>query len=269
MTERHRLVLILVAMSRLLTAHQLRIAAFPLGANSSYSAQRVLTKMTRHSYLSTLPRYSPNEPLVYLLDRRSAKGINYLRQHWQQELEPYLTRLGSIPHTLYVSDIFVRIFRTCRDTTDLRFTHWDRDDLLQPHFLGQPLLPDAYAVIKARQRGQWVTEPFFLEVERAPKSAAAVEKRLRAYLRFVSSGEFERIFGHPTARLLVVFSDEPTVSAQARIKSGQQLAERLGVDFARFTSLAAIRQGEPSDILLEPLWYRPDRDTPVRLIRPS
>jgi hypothetical protein len=253
----------------LLRGDQIRTALFPLNDASQWSCRRVLLNLVRHRYLATVPRSSPIAPTLYLLDRSTVPANRYLRHLWgAARLRSYMTRIGAAEHLLGVNDLFVRLVRSNAEGA-ISLASWQRGEQLQARLPRSPVVPDAHFITETPSSRGPVRDHFIAEYERVPKSTKVLESKIANWIDYLLSADYEEAFGPHQARLLVVFSDQPGVAATTRIASGQRIANGLGATFVRFASLETIRQGEPSDLLFQPLWYRPDRDTPVRLITPS
>ncbi len=263
-TPRRLAVVELVARLRALRGDQIKVALYTRGGDSR--CQFDLTLLVRHRWLDRLPRRSVNDPAVYLLSRKSVAGNRLMRERWgKAEFRRQMFRLGSLSHLLAVNDVRVRAERACRDLSwslDL----WQRPEELAP-LLGERtrLIPDAYFTISREVDGQRKTAGFFLELQRSLKSGAALETKLRRYAELYYSGTYWRSFPTRALRVLVVFTSELTMPADARVTRALKQAERLGITLARFASLDDVCTLEPVAMLRSPIWRRPDATAPLAL----
>jgi hypothetical protein len=255
LTERDCQIVELVGQSRALTVRQIQLGGeFPQHTDSR--VQLRCQFLVQAGYLDTLPTCSVNEPAVYLLTRRSQAGLALLRERWgEQRLRAHLTRLGPIDHLLATNEVRVRVMRSCHEL-GYRLKFWLRsEDLVKVS--GKELIPDGYFQIEREEEGWLTAASFFLELQRANRSPRVLRSKLLRYGQIYYSGRFEELFGTRALRVLFVFTSESGHPAEARVKSGCQEAERLGVTNTRFTSLETIKGLASDKMLTAPIWASP------------
>jgi hypothetical protein len=260
-TPRRRQLLELLLRQRVLTDHLIQLALYTPGGASR--CQYDLTRLVRHRWIDRLPRESVNQPYVYLLTRRAVVGLQLLRErHGDAEVRRRLTRLGPLEHQLGVVEFRVRIEVACREL-GWTLKSWQEPAELERLLRTERLIPDGYAQVARQVDGQEKTAGFFLELERT--SRAALATKFGRYRELYRSGRYRELFGTRALRVLVVFTDEPVVHAETRLRRGLTLAEQQDVSFARFSTLERVSTCAPQALLLEAIWRQPGRATPVPL----
>jgi hypothetical protein len=246
------------------TMEQVQIGAgFPMPCR--VTAKRRLAKLVRKRYLAMLPRF-PNAPAIYVVNQNSPAGIQLLKEHWgEQTVRKQLRRrIESLPHTLAINDVRVRIMRGCADT-GFTLKTWQTATDMYPLLKGEQLIPDGLFQIERVVNGETKTANFFLEVEKMSRDFRVLREKLAKYGKLAYTGKFTRLFGIKALRLLVIFVQEEGEPVQKRIRNSVAEASRLGVTIAHFTSLPAIKAVSPVDCLTAPLWQSPRADEPLSL----
>jgi hypothetical protein len=233
------------------------------GEADSYS-QSLCTALVRDRWLDVLPRPHVSAPAVYLISPKARQGTAWLRETYgEARARKLLSRLGSVPHLLEITEVRLRIEKACEQLGwSLRF--WLRsEDLLE--YLPPELIPDGYCQIQREENGQVRTAGFFLELQRANRQTKVVASKLQRYHDLYRSGRYEQVFATPALRVLFVFTSDTEVAPTTRVRSGLSEARRIGATFARFATLQAITQLPASGLLIEPIWLMAGRDEPVAL----
>ena len=263
-TERDVAIVDVVCRVRILRDDQIQIACFSLNDNSG--CQRRLTKLVHCGWLDRLPRQRVNDPFVYLLTRRSRVGNRLMRERYgEARFHGYMTRLGSIPHLLGINDVRVRADRACRDL-GWRLRPWLRSEDLTNTLAGATtLIPDAHFQVRRTIDSVERRAGFFLELQATRKSHGVLVEKLRRYAELYYGGRYAELFGTRGLRVLVVFTDELTISGEQRARRAVELAEHHGFTFARFAALEQIRQAPPVGLFGAPIWWQPGQSTRVPL----
>ncbi len=265
LTPRHIETLDLLLFHRALGADQFQIGAgYPLGPNSAYSCQRVLTKLYRHEYVDRLPR-AQSEPAVYLFTRRCLPALRLLRERWgDQYVKAHLTAIGQLGHLLGINDVAVRVRRGCAEIgLTLRF--WQRSQDVERILRAEQTIPDAYFQILRQSESGPKTAAFFLELQHANRSLKTLRAKLERYGQLYYTGRYEQLFGTRALRVLFVFSSEAGVPTASRVSAGVAEASRLEVTVARFVGLDDLKALSPMGILTARIWRAPAQDEPVSL----
>ena len=212
-----------------------------------------------------LPR-SPNAPALYVVNRNSPAGIQLMRYHWGEQVvsKQLRRRIESLPHTLAINDVRVRILRGCADL-GFALTTWQTATDMYPLLKGEHLVPDAFFQIERIVNGEPRTANFFLEVEKMSRDFRVLQEKLHKYGQLAYTGRFTRLFGIKALRLLVVFVQEAGEPVQRRIANSVAEANRLGGTIAHFTSLPALKAVSPVACLTAPLWQTARTDEPLSL----
>jgi hypothetical protein len=228
----------------LLTGRQIQVLAFSL---ENYTAcKRRLTKLHHAGLLKRLPRQSVIDPFCYFVGRAPRSA-------------------ALLEHQLGINEIRVRVERAA-STLGWELTQWQGPDALQPLLSTRArLAPDAYFQITRTVEGEPRRSGFFLEYERTVRSSNVLVHKLTRYADLYHSGSYRQKLGIRPMRVLVVYSSDPVLSSDQRLRTGLAVARRVGFPLTRFATIEAIRSNTPTDLLAAPLWWRPDRDQPSPL----
>jgi hypothetical protein len=237
LTGRDRLILESVRRMGVLTTNQIQELWF----SSDKACKRRLLKLHKLGVIKRLNRAAVNDPYYYFVGRvpKSSKILD---------------------HSLGVNDIRVRVERAIRDLG------WELLSWMEPNEL-QPLLstrsalaPDAYFQIARQIDGDTRRSGLFLEYERTVRPSSVLMSKLRRYADIYHSGFYRQKFGIRGMRVLVVYSSDLTVSADKRVELGLQVCRKVGFPQVRFATLEQIKSVSAVDILLKPIWRRPDQE---------
>ena len=192
-------------------------AGFPLPCISP--TKRRLAKLVRKRYLAMLPRF-PNAPGIYVVNRQSPAGIQLMKDHWgEQAVRKQLRRrIESLPHTLAINDVRVRIMRGCADA-GFTLKTWQTATDMYPLLKGEQLIPDGFFQIERLVNNEPKNAGFFLEVEKMSRDFRVLQEKLAKYGRLAYTGKFSSIFGIKTLRLLLFLVQAERKRGQKRISN--------------------------------------------------
>ncbi len=238
-------------------------AGFPLPCISP--TKRRLAKLVRKRYLAILPRF-PNASGIYVVNRHSPAGIQLMKDHWGEHTvrKQLRRRIESLPHTLAINDVRVRIMRGCADA-GFTLKQWQTATDMYPLLKGEQLIPDGFFQIERLVNNEHKTAGFFLEVEKMSRDFRVLQEKLAKYGRLAYTGKFSSLFGIKALCLLVVFVQDEGEMVQKRIRNSVAEANRLGVTIAHFASLPAIKAVSPVECLTAPLWHSARAAEPLSL----
>lgn len=99
--------------------------------------------------------------------------------------QPWTPGRVFLAHTLTVAELYVRLVETARTDGFSLAAFLAEPAAWAPNGLGGWLKPDAYAVLQSGN----VEDSYWIEVDRATESVAALRRQLLAYLDFVNHGQ--------------------------------------------------------------------------------
>jgi hypothetical protein len=244
LTDRDQQIIDSVKRMGVLTRSQLQQLWF--STKSDKACKRRLLKLYSTGVLKRLPRQLVNDPYYYFIGRTPRS-------------------LALLEHNLGVNDIRVRVERAVREL-NWSLTAWLDPSTLQPLLSTRSnLVPDAYFQIARPVDGSTRQSGLFLEYERTIRPSAVLTNKLTRYADMYHSGYFRQKFGIRGMRVLIVYKSDLTVSSDKRVQLGLQTAKRVGFPLVRFTTTEHINSSSGKDLLLKPIWYKPDEAEPVPL----
>ena len=135
------------------------------------------------------------------------------------------------------------------------------------------IVPDAYLeFIHTRETGKEETIPVLLELDRGTEDQKFFRKRIRAYVVFLHSREFEKLFGVQNITIAFATTKDHNRIKQMREWTRKELAQtnepKWLSDLFLFTALPEkMDEVEPAQLFLDMVWYVPsDDDNPVSLL---
>jgi hypothetical protein len=257
LTDRHIETLQLVLQLRLATLEQIQIGAgYPLGPKSLTATQRPLTKMVRNKLLSTLPRAS-TDPAIYLINKESSAGLSILQKRFGKAyVTSHLTKIGYKPHILALSDIRVRIARSCREN-GYTLDFWSRPQDIQFRLKRDSLQPDGFFKITVNWSGWTTATCAFVELERR-NTLKELAWKFERYANLYHSGRYIEQFGFQSIpRVLVLFESDDDRESDKKLMAAMRAANKVGITFAWCADLSKIAEECPSSILTASLWSTP------------
>jgi hypothetical protein len=177
---------------RLLSGRQLERLHFAhLGTPNARSSarRRTLGNLVSAGLVTTLPRRIGGERagsagLVYTLDARGLRRLSNVRLDGRRLRRPWPVGWPFVQHSLAVAELFVRL-RELEAAGTIRLLHFTTEPVSWYPSAQGVLKPDAWAVFET---ADW-EEHWWLEVDRATESLPTVERKLRLYEMFASSGQ--------------------------------------------------------------------------------
>jgi len=187
---------------------------------------------------------------VYGLTEKSAALIGSKLSPLARRSDSLLVADFFVQHKLLVAELWLA-FRYSLPQQAL-FRRWQgfRSPLLS--FL--PLVPDGYVELESDQG----VLAMFLEADRGTESQTVFGKKVRLYLEFARSGEFERLFAQKKFRVLIVSESERRLEPLRRTTA--KITEKL---FFFTTTECIKREG-----ILSAIWWRPSGEERHSLAKP-
>lgn len=106
-----------------------------------------------------------------------------------------------VAHQLAINDVYcAAVSRNLEGTTNIQ--NWQ--GFSKPVSLTSAIIPDAYFEVRTIEN----IRPAFLEVDLGTEAFPVWKKKVEGYMRFATSSEFEKQFGHSRFRVLVVLTSD-------------------------------------------------------------
>jgi len=159
-----------------------------------------------------------------------------------------------VEHQLSINQIFITAKHRPIPISDARFRRWlSFQAPLSPKV---PLIPDGYFEIETPSG----IRAMFCEVDHGTESLKVWSKKAEYYLRLATSGEFQRLFGQPQFRVLVV-----TLTPR-RMQTIRKTVARLTGKVFWFHNFEAIHSLVNGDDFWSQTWLRPEGEQKQSLL---
>jgi hypothetical protein len=138
---------------------------------------------------------------LYSLTPRAAR---LERVRYRGRLRQHAVLAGNLflEHQLRLNALYLDLMHRSSPQRAIRVRRWEVfDQLLSPH---ARVIPDAYIEIEGPQG----LSPAFVEIDLGTESLHVWRKKTHAYLDLAISGEYQRLFGHPQFRVLVILPSD-------------------------------------------------------------
>lgn len=269
LTERDVEILKAVHDYRVLRGDQIQTLFFGCQSTASYRLSRLYQHgfLDRH-FLPTLGGLA-SSPILYTLGKR---GTDVLRQVLDCGTEGIMRRLGGkelspmfLEHVLAINDVRIAVtvaarengyvLETWLDDAQLK-ADYDRVTIVTANGRKREvsLIPDSYFVLQV-PHGRAC---FFLEVDRGTMTVSRFQDKVKAYMAYIASGQYERRYGTRSLRVLTAALG-PSRVARLATASGQVESRRM----FWFTTLKEITI---QTVLNSPIWLTMENETMQRLI---
>ena len=144
-------------------------------------------------------------------------------------------------HQLRINEILCTVKYRAIPTPGVQFVQWR--SFQESIDAASPLIPDGYVELRTPAKMLAV----FLEVDLGNESRSVWRAKIQSYLHYAISGNFERQFGYPQFRTIVVASSE------RRLISLRAATAELTDKLFWFTTFESITK----DGFWSPIWQRP------------
>ena len=265
------------------TAEQLTRLNYKMGMINTVKAR--LKDLADNRYVLPLSHPSIRLPYMYALDR---KGLNYLqaqgvdvREYFRPSQEEDTARNFLFrEHILAISDILIHalLFERAQPSYHIKSLLHERALKNTPikatyKEASKTLVPDAYLeFVYTGKSGKEETIPVVWELDRGTEDQKFFRKRIRAYIVFLHSREFEKVFG--VGNITIAFA---TTKNHNRVKQMREWTEKELAqtnepawlsNLFLFTTLPETMDAiEPRQLFLDPVWHVPgEDDNPVSLL---
>jgi len=247
--ERDRQLLRELAVMRVIDREQAKTVA---GFCSTTRANARLLALTRAGMLRRffLATKGAGQKGLYSLSQKAAVLFDVPYRGLRRREDETLVADVFVTHQLAINDIYCQLKYQPIPIPKIMFKRWLAfyETLTANH----RLIPDGYFEL---MDPSGVT-PVFLEVDLGNESLRVWKEKVRAYLQFALSGDFQRRFGQSRFRVLVVANTE------RRLESIRGPVRAATEKVFWFTTLEAINR----DGLWSPIWLRPVGDEQLPLL---
>ncbi len=187
---------------------------------------------------------------LYSLSKRGAELVGVPYRGLRRGSDETLVADVFVTHQLRINEILCTAKYRPVPIPDLRFAQWKT--FHEPIDPSRSLIPDGYVEFRTPSK----TLAAFVEVDLGNETRSVWRKKIQAYLAYAISGHFEREFGPPQFRTLVVAHSERRLSSLRAATA--ELTEKI-FWLTTFESIA--KQG-----FWSPIWRRPKDHQPQALI---
>ncbi len=146
-----------------------------------------------------------------------------------------------LEHQLQVNQVYITVKHKVILVADWRFHRWISFTRILSK--ASPLIPDGYFEVKHNSD----VRSLFLEVDLGTEALRIWHKKIESYLRLAVSGEFQKLFGQPRFRVIVIASSEK------RADTIRNVCTKFTDKIFRFTSLESIKR----ESFWSPIWLKP------------
>lgn len=167
-----------------------------------------------------------------------------------------LQNAGTLPailfarHQLAINSVYLIVKHQPIPLPCVRLLRWARLD--EPISKTVPLIPDAYFELDA----SGILRALFLEVDLGTEALPVWRHKTQLYIQLALSGDFQKTFGRPQFRVLVV------ANTDRRLSNIRSMVAKVTDKIFRFTTLGSIHR----DGFWVSIWLRPVGDQRSPLI---
>jgi hypothetical protein len=216
-----------------------RVAPF----GSTTRANSRLLALTRAGFLQRffMGTIAGGMKAIYGLTLRGARAVGLPYRPLRRPPGEALIADFFVAHQLAVNEIYCEMKYGLIPVAEARFHRWlSFNEPIEPK---APLIPDAYLEVLTPTR----VLAAFLEIDMGNEGRRVWKSKVDRYLRYAASGAFERQFGHPQFRVLVVTNSE------ARMRMIRSVIAQVTQKIFWISSLELLR----ADGLWSSSWFRP------------
>ena len=240
-----------------------------LMGRSPSTLQRLLRRLYDHRYLDRV--FLPvttlgSSPALYILDKKGQELLH--RMGIEMMSNPPSSSLSAmfLEHTLAINSFRIAVEQACQ-TQGWTVERWLSDHDLKRDYdrvkipgkkRAVSLIPDAYFCIHVPERGHG---HFFLELDRGTMTTDRYADKVRAYISYYKSGQYERRYRAKGFRVLTVIDGIGVRRIQNLLQASENLA-RIGKRFW----FAHINEINSQTVLSNAIWQVSGENNKQRLI---
>ncbi|PYP90104.1 MAG: hypothetical protein DMG65_12145 [Candidatus Angelobacter sp. Gp1-AA117] len=216
------------------------------------STSRVNTRLLKLSRAGILKRFFfvstlGGKKAIYCLSKKGAELIGTVPNGLSRPSDSFLIGDKFVAHQLAINEVYCAAHSYIEGGEVRRWQVFKQ--ALSP---ACPVIPDAYFEIHSNE----AIRPMYLEVDLGTEGIPVWNKKVKEYLGFAATGEFERLFGHSRFGVLVVTSSE------RRMQSLREAVGKLTSKLFYFTTLENLKACG----FWQVPWLRPEGGVPQSLI---
>ncbi len=247
--ERDQRLLRELALMRVIDREQAKLVA---GFGSTTRTNARLLALTRAGLLRRffLGTSAGGRKALYALSRRGAHFVEVPYRGLRRPKNQLIVIDSFVFHQMVVNRLYCAFRYRPISIPGAEFIRWK--SFLGPVAPGIPLIPDGYVEVKSPE----AAISAFLEVDLGQEGLSVWRAKVRNYLRYALSGDFERQFRQPRFRVLVVCISE------RRLESIRRVVDALTEKLFWFATLDSI----DGDGLWSPAWLRSRDDSRYSLL---
>jgi hypothetical protein len=237
--ERDRHLLRELSIMRVIDREQAKCVA---GFGSTTQVNARLLRLTRAGLLRRffLGTKGGGQKALYTLSASGAKLAHIPFRGLRRRSDEVIVADFFVAHQLTINEMYCNLKFRPIPLPEARFEKWM--SFFEPLEAGTRLIPDGYLEIGTPQK----TLTAFLEVDLGNEGLSVWKGKIQAYLQYAISGNFEKRFGQPQFRVLVI------VNTERRMRSLQAATLMLTDKIFWFSTFDAIgRTG-----FWSPVWLR-------------
>jgi hypothetical protein len=178
---------------------------------------------------------------LYTLSQKGARLVGAPYRGFRHQNDQLIVTNFFVVHQLAINEVYCLAKYRPIESQGTHFVRWL--SFSEPVAQGLRLVPDGYFEVRTPD----VVISAFLEVDLGNEGLAIWKEKVRNYLRYAASGNFQEHFSQPQFRVLVITNTEQRMEAIRRVVRG--FTEKI----LWFSTFAAIR----NDGLWGPVWLRP------------
>lgn len=247
--DRDRHLLRELALMRVVDREQAKCVA---GFGSTTRANSRLLGLTRAGLLRRffLGTKAGGQRALYALSPTGAKLVDVPVRGPRRSNDEVLVADFFVTHQLAINQIYCALKYRPIPILEVKFLQWL--SFYEPLESSTNLIPDGYLEVLHPEK----TMAAFLEVDLGHEGLSVWKKKIRNYLRYAISGNFQKRFGVPQFRVLVIAPSE------RRMQSLRAATLGLTDKVFWFSTLQSITR----DGFWSPVWLRANGDRPQSLL---
>lgn len=198
---RDRVLLTEIGVCRVIDREQAKQLA---GFRSTHRVNRRLLALTKAGLLRRMfmGTDGPGRKALYTSSRKGAKLVGSSYQGLRCNNDEFLTANFFVHHQLAVNEVYCQVKCTPIPIPGVSFIRWVTFN--KPIAQGLALIPDGYCEL--RSGDQLIAA--FLEVDLGNETRSVWQGKVKAYLRYATSGQFAAQFGDRPFRVLAIANSE-------------------------------------------------------------
>lgn len=196
-----------------------------------------LTDLTNKHYIHQIysNTYGENtKPAIYYLGNNSITILKNNPNVTPERLVKVYKERGRtqrfINHCQLVADVFIS-FDTEAKTTDKTLYFYAQNELLDHEYLLRPV-PDACIALEHKK----TTKRYFLDIFDEGTPRFAIRKRVKDYITYSESGEWEEATSHPFPKILLVLPTQSLVTYANKLVTALSEENDLSISFKAISS---------------------------------